>query len=110
MTSQIRLIGLFILLGKHDTTDRHDYPTSLSLNVNILAWMHDVDHPCFKLLEADIMLMNEEQGELTFSVLARGLHANPGRSHVDQVSNDKTANEDCQRPRCGLCHERPGVR
>ena len=32
------------------------------------------------------MLINEEQGELTFSVLARGLHANPGRSIIDQVS------------------------
>ena len=55
-------------------------------NLNTLTWLLKTKHACGKILMKDPMMMNEELGELTFSVLSRGQNSNPNRQHVKHVS------------------------
>ena len=86
MSGQARLFGLFVFFGKVGLSDKHDYPTALLLNLQLMDWLHRKKHPCKKFLKRDVMLVNEVQGELNFSVLARGQTSNPARSSVEHVS------------------------
>jgi hypothetical protein len=83
--AQIRLLGLFVTFGKVGS-DKHDYPTALALNLKMIMWLRETGHPSFAVVIADPMTVNEEQGELCFSVLARGMKGNPSHGSVDQVS------------------------
>jgi len=87
MVAQARLVGVWVTFGKlPNQPDKHEYPTCLTANLDLLWHLKETGHPCWNLLEADPMVCNEEQGELSFSVLARGMLGNPSRLDVEQVS------------------------
>jgi hypothetical protein len=101
ITGQLRLMGMFVTLGKVDTVDKHDYPTSLFLNINTLVWMDEQNHPCSQFLTKDPTTMNEEIGEMCFSVLARGQKSNPARSSIKQVTKSFIMT----RPQMSIAHD-----
>lgn len=89
LTAQMRLISVFVACSKIDgQPSKHDYPSALAINVALLRNLRKrKHHPCFEFLRSDPMVMNEEQGELMFSVLARSMKdGNPIRSDVEKVS------------------------
>ena len=86
MQGQGRLMGMLITLGKVDTSDKHDYPTSLVINIRVFVWMDERKHPCGQFIKKDPTTINEELGEMGFSVLARGQKSNPARANIDQVT------------------------
>lgn len=89
IAGQMRLLALFVTLGKiKHLSDKHDYPTALSTNIQLMMWLRRRKHPVYNLIAADIMMLNEELGELSFSVLARGMHGNPIRGDVKLVSKN----------------------
>jgi hypothetical protein len=82
---QVRLLGMFIHFQKV-SVDRAEYSVAMLNNLNTLTWLLKTKHPCGKILMKDPMMMNEELGELTFSVLSRGQNSNPNRQDVKHVS------------------------
>lgn len=62
---KVCLLKLFLMSGSKQ------YARSLICDLLIITHQHQVDHPIFRLSEADPHCFNEEPGEISLSVLAR---------------------------------------
>ena len=51
-----------------------------------MAWLKKTNHPAYFVLKNDPMLLNEETGEITFSVLSRGLTGGQARSDIGHAN------------------------
>ena len=79
----LRMLALVMNLeGKKGT----EYQISLATQILMLSWIERSGHPLKDMVNSDVNCLNEERGELSFSVLARSLTGNPLRSDIDKVS------------------------
>jgi hypothetical protein len=68
---QIRLLKLLIMLkGQKKTTE---YTRGLTIAVSSMLRFRNKGHPVWKMFQSNASAFNEECGEISFSVLARGL-------------------------------------
>ncbi len=84
ITASFRLLKVLMLCG--GPNGAYEYRVGMTLHLLQMMWLQSVNHPVWKMLQADPNCINEEKGEISFSVLARGLIGNPLRHSIEKVS------------------------
>ncbi len=84
VTASFRLLKVLMLCG--GPNGMYEYRVGMTLHLLQMMWLQSVNHPVWQMLQADPNCINEEKGEICFSVLARGLAGNPCRHSVEKIS------------------------
>jgi hypothetical protein len=65
--------------------DTGEYIRVMTLNLLVMTWLDTSDHPVHNIISSDPHSMDEEIGEIAFSVLARYVASSPNRNEREQV-------------------------
>jgi hypothetical protein len=68
------------------TRKAHDYPKMQLTNILILEYWRSIDHVAWKMIARNVSMVNEELGEMTFSVLSRCVLGDTLKSQFDHLS------------------------
>ncbi len=82
--SYARVLACLMSFEKRPGTE---YQTAITTQLFMFMWMKAVDHPAMRLMNADVNVMNEERGEISFSVLARAINGSSIRRDIKIVSD-----------------------
>jgi hypothetical protein len=83
LQGQLRLLKVFMLL---DGPSSREYQQALLTSILLWQEWQQVNHPCWQMFLNNASCFNEEVGEISFSVLARGISAGGVRMDVRQVN------------------------
>jgi hypothetical protein len=68
------------------TRKAHDYPKMQLTNILILEYWRSIDHVAWKIIIRNMSMVNEELGEMTFSVLSRCVLGDTLKSQFEHLS------------------------